>query len=111
LNIVDNQDRVIQRRSAGADQIVTMSLIGALAKCSVEEGPIVMDTPFGRLDRGHRKKILRWVSALGTQAVLFVQSGEFERDRDLGALDGRVGREYSLRRVGASSSRIEVTSG
>jgi len=108
LNIVDDRDRVINRRSAGADQIVTMSLIGALAKCSVEEGPIVMDTPFGRLDRGHRNKILQWVATLGTQAVLFVQSGEFERDRDLGTLNGRVGREYLLKRLGATSTRLEA---
>lgn len=108
LNIVDDKDRVISRRSAGADQVVTMSLIGALARCSVEEGPIVMDTPFGRLDRGHRNKILRWVSTLGGQAVLFVQSGEFERDRDLVIIEGRVGREYVLRRLGATSTRIEV---
>lgn len=108
LNIVDERDRIITRRSAGADQVVTMSLIGALARCSVEEGPIVMDTPFGRLDRGHRNKILQWVATLGNQAVLFVQSGEFERDRDLGMLNGRVGREYMLKRVGATSTRIEA---
>lgn len=108
LNIVDDRDRVINRRSAGADQIVTMSLIGALARCSVEEGPIVMDTPFGRLDRGHRNKILQWVATLGSQAVLFVQSGEFERDRDLATLGGRVGREYMLKRLGATSTRIEA---
>lgn len=108
LNIVDDRDRVIARRSAGADQVVTMSLIGALARCSVEDGPIVMDTPFGRLDKGHRRKILQWVAALGGQAVLFVQSGEFERERDLPALEGKVGREYLLRRLGATSTRIEA---
>ena len=52
LEIVDSNDRVIRRRSAGADQIVTMSLIGALVRCAVRQGPVVMDTPFGRLDRG-----------------------------------------------------------
>lgn len=108
LSIVDNQDRVIERRSAGADQIVTMSLIGALARCSVEEGPIVMDTPFGRLDINHRKRILQWVAELNSQAVLFVQSGEFDRDRDLPTLNGRVGREYKLRRLSATSTRIEA---
>lgn len=107
LEIVDELDRVIKRRSAGADQIVTMSLIGALTRCAVREGPIVMDTPFGRLDRGHRDRILRWVPTLGTQVVMFVQSGEFDRDRDLSILGGMIGREYRLRRVTATYTEVE----
>jgi DNA sulfur modification protein DndD len=107
LSIVDSNDRVVTRRSAGANQVVTMSLIGALAKCAVEEGPIVMDTPFARLDMGHRARILKWTAALGSQVVLFVQSGEFDRSRDLKHLDGRVGCAYVLRRVGTSSTKIE----
>ena len=106
LNIVDANDRVVGRRSAGADQIVTMSLVGALAKTSVEEGPIVMDTPFARLDLGHRSRILRWAPTLQTQVILFVQSGEFQADRDLQSLDGRVGRSYELLRVGPNSTEI-----
>lgn len=108
LSIVDANDRIVSRRSAGANQVVTMALIGALAKCSVEEGPIVMDTPFARLDTGHRRRILEWTAALGTQVVLFVQSGEFDRTRDLKFLDGRVGRSYVLRRVGTNATRIEA---
>lgn len=107
LSIVDANDRIVTRRSAGANQVVTMALIGALAKCSVEEGPIVMDTPFARLDTGHRRRILEWTAALGTQVVLFVQSGEFDRTRDLRFLDGRVGRSYVLRRTGTNATRIE----
>ena len=108
LKIVDENDRVIDLRSAGADQIVTMSLIGALAKCAVDEGPIVMDTPLGRLDQRHRNNILNWISTMGSQVILFVQSGEFNRSRDLPQLGGRVGREYMLRREGSSRTRIEV---
>jgi hypothetical protein len=39
--------------SAGSEQIVALSLIGALNRCATREGPVVMDTPFGRLDRRH----------------------------------------------------------
>jgi len=110
LKIYDEQKRPIDMRSAGADQIVTMSLIGALARSAVEEGPIVMDTPFGRLDRTHRSNILKWVAAMNSQVILFVQSGEFERERDVHLLDNRVGREYVLRREGATKTRIEAMS-
>jgi len=110
LTIVDDRDREIRKRSAGASEIVTISLIGALGECSVEQAPIVMDTPFGRLDNTHRTNILRWLSSRKTQSILFVQSGEFVRERDLMHLGNRVGREYTLRRVGSSSTAIEVLS-
>ena len=108
LKIVDHNDRIVQRRSAGASEIVTISLIGALGECSVEQAPIVMDTPFGRLDNLHRANILEWLASRSSQSVLFVQSGEFERDRDLVHLKNRVGREYRLRRIGNASTQIEV---
>jgi DNA sulfur modification protein DndD len=108
LQIVDDADRVVERRSAGASEIVTIALIGALGECSVEEAPIVMDTPFGRLDNAHRANVLRWLSKRSSQSVLFVQSGEFVRDTDLQFLQGRVGREYNLRRLGPTSTQIEV---
>jgi len=110
LTIVDDKDREIRKRSAGASEIVTISLIGALGECSVEQAPIVMDTPFGRLDNTHRANILRWLSSRKTQSILFVQSGEFVRERDLMHLSNKVGREYSLRRVDSSSTAIEVLS-
>lgn len=110
LTIVDDKDREIRKRSAGASEIVTISLIGALGECSVEQAPIVMDTPFGRLDNTHRANILKWLSSRKTQSILFVQSGEFVRERDLMHLSNKVGREYSLRRVGSSSTTIEVLS-
>ncbi len=107
LKIVDGNDRVIEKRSAGASEIVTISLIGALGECSVEQAPIVMDTPFGRLDNAHRANILEWLASRKSQSILFVQSGEFVRERDLVHLKNRVGREYKLRRLEASSTRIE----
>jgi DNA sulfur modification protein DndD len=108
LQIVDGNDRPVERRSAGASEIVTISLIGALGECADDDAPIVMDTPFGRLDSKHRANILEWLASRDAQAILFVQSGEFIRDRDLSHLKNRVGREYRLQRLGASSTRIEV---
>lgn len=41
-------------RSAGFEHIVALSLIGALHKNAPLRGPIIMDSPFGRLDPIHR---------------------------------------------------------
>jgi DNA sulfur modification protein DndD len=101
LSIVDGEERTILDRSAGAEQVVALSLVGALNRCAVREGPVIMDTPFGRLDVGHRKNILEFVPSMSSQVILLVQSGEFDRQRDLKHLAGRVGREYWLVRDGS----------
>jgi DNA sulfur modification protein DndD len=106
LEIVDSRKRIVSRRSAGAEQIVAMSLIGALVRCAVRQGPVIMDTPFGRLDRGHRRRILEWAPTIGTQVMLFVQSGEFDRERDYQYLGGKVGREYRIQREASNRSSI-----
>jgi len=106
LEIIDSNKRIISRRSAGAEQIVAMSLIGALVRCAVRQGPVVMDTPFGRLDTGHRRRILEWAPTIGTQVMLFVQSGEFNRERDFQYLSNKVGREYRINRVASNRSSI-----
>jgi len=106
LEIIDSQKRIISRRSAGAEQIVAMALIGALVRCAVRQGPVIMDTPFGRLDTGHRRRILEWAPTIGTQVMLFVQSGEFDRDRDFKFLGNKVGREYRIQREAANRSSI-----
>lgn len=108
LQIVDTQGRVIHERSAGAEQVVALALIAALNRAAVREGPIVMDTPFGRLDNAHRKNILQFVPTMGSQVILLVQSGEVDASRDLIHLEGRIGRQYRLVRDGApTKSRIE----
>ena len=106
IELVDQQGRIMERPSAVAQQILAMSFIGALVRCAVRRGPVIMDTPFGRLDLGHRKSILGWVPTLGTQVILLVQSGEFDRDRDLGYLNNQVASEFVLERVSATRTSI-----
>lgn len=112
LSLLNDRGRVIPDRSAGSEQIVALSLIGALNRCATKEGPIVMDTPFGRLDRRHRANILKFAPNFGPQVVLLVQSGELERDRDLTDLAPFIAREYRIERDGASdrSCFVEITS-
>ena len=45
LTVVDHQGRSLSMISAGANQILTMAFIGALAECSVDEAPMVMEQP------------------------------------------------------------------
>jgi len=69
---------------------------------------MVMDTPFGRLDRGHRNAILEWVSTFDRQVILFVQSGEYEPARDGHLLGNKIGREYSIDRLTPTRSEVNA---
>lgn len=109
LDIIAGNDRVIRERSAGAEQIVAFALIGALNRSAVRKGPIVMDTPFGRLDRQHRGNVLSFIPTMSEQVILLVQSGEIDEDRDLGSLEKRISHHYKLIRDGAPTrSRIDL---
>ncbi len=83
LTILDANRIEIQVRSAGAEQVVALSLIGALNRNAVRRGPIIMDTPFGRLDPKHRENILKFIPTMAEQITLLVHGGEVDRDRDL----------------------------
>ena len=106
LYILDADKNEVAVRSAGAEQVVALSLIGALNRNAVKRGPMIMDTPFGRLDLTHRANILRFLAGMTDQVVLLVHSGEVDRERDLAVIAESVQREYELQYI--SSSRTDV---
>jgi DNA sulfur modification protein DndD len=107
LTIVDDTNRQVTVRSAGAEQIVALSLIDGLSRTGRAAGPIMMDTPFGRLDLRHRENILRYLPTTTSQLILLVHSGEIRRETDLVPLDQRIGAVYEIREVNPRESRIE----
>lgn len=110
LTILDENGDRVGIRSAGAEQIVALSLIDGLARTGRAAGPVVMDTPFGRLDLNHRDNILRYLPQTTSQLVLLVHDGEIRKDTDLAPVASRVGKAYVIREVSPRHSRIEVQS-
>lgn len=111
LAILDEQGHEVTIRSAGAEQIVALSLIDGLARAGRSAGPVVMDTPFGRLDLGHRANILKYLPSTTQQLILFVHAGEVDRHNDLAQISSRVASIYEIKEVSPRHSKIEkVTS-
>jgi DNA sulfur modification protein DndD len=111
LTILDELGQPVALRSAGAEQVVALSLIDGLNRTGRAAGPIVMDTPFGRLDLNHRDNILSYLPTVTSQFVLLVHSGEIRPDTDLDAIAARVGAQYHIREISPRHSIIErVTS-
>jgi DNA sulfur modification protein DndD len=107
LSIVDTNGRKVPLRSAGAEQVVALSLIDGLNRTGRTKGPIIMDTPFGRLDLEHRDKILQYLPKVTSQFAMFVHSGEIRPDTDLAGILPRIGASYRIREVSPFQSVIE----
>jgi len=108
LQILDHNGADVPVRSAGAEQIVALSLIDGLSKAGRSAGPVVMDTPFGRLDTKHRKNILGYLPKAATQLILFVHDGEIRGSEDLNVIAHKIGGQYIIREISSTHSTIET---
>jgi DNA sulfur modification protein DndD len=107
LQIVDASGRHVAVRSAGAEQIVALSLIDGLNRTGRAAGPVIMDTPFGRLDLNHRDNILSYLPSVTSQFVLLVHSGEIRKETDLSVIAERIGVVYEIKEISSTQSRLE----
>lgn len=107
LNIIHRDSRVEEGRSAGAEHVVALALMGALQANAPLRGPIVMDSPFGRLDEGHTKNVVAALPTMAPQVVLLVHEAELRRNNVREILGARLLREYELVKVSARRTRIE----
>lgn len=105
LAILDDRGDKVPLRSAGAEQVVALSLIMALNK-SRRAGVVVMDTPFGRLDTVHRQNILETLPKLASQVVLLVHEGELTREDAPKYLGNALARSYSIHHPSPLRSEI-----
>lgn len=110
LSILDSAGREVSLRSAGAEQVVALSLIDGLNRTGRSAGPVIMDTPFGRLDMRHRDNILNYLPSVTSQFVLLVHSGEIRPETDLATVKDKIGAVYKISEVSETQSKIERAS-
>ena len=103
LNLIINGQQVT--RSAGAEQIVALSLIEALNHLGRRKGPMLMDTPAGRLDKSHRKNVMDYLPSVVTQLAFFAHSGELD-DENIYFDRSRIGKKYRINRMSSFQSNL-----
>ncbi|MDM5225005.1 AAA family ATPase [Cytobacillus sp. NJ13] len=106
LTIVHRDNKTVPIRSAGAEQIVALSLIGALQKNTPLRGPVIMDSPFIRLDEQHKRNVLKSLEIMAPQVMLLVFEGELKPEIARDELLGRLKAEYKLQRLSARHTEI-----
>lgn len=105
LEIIDSRGDIVAGRSAGQEQVVALSLIAALNRNARSGAPVIMDTPFGRLDPEHRSNILRFLRHFADQVFLLVHGSEVS-DADLAIIAGDIQAEFELHRDDADRTTI-----
>ena len=111
LTIIHKDGEAIPIRSAGAEHVVALSLISALQNNAPIHGPVVMDSPFGRLDENHKRHVVRCLPTLADQVTLLVYRSEVDPQVVREELKGSLGHEYAINRVSARHSVLELESG
>lgn len=106
LTIVHQDGSDIPVRSAGAEHVVALCLMGALQNNAPLRGPIVIDSPFGRLDRGHTRNIVRTLPSMAKQVVLLVYDDELPPDLAREELKSKLRGEWRLDRRSARHTEL-----
>lgn len=107
LNIVLQDGTIVPGRSAGYEHVVALSLIGALHKNAPLQGPIIMDSPFGRLDPTHKRNIVSILPCMANQVMLLVYTDEIDEQLTRESLAGNLISEKRLTRISSMHTRIE----
>jgi len=108
LEIVQLDGTVEQLRSSGIEHIIAVSLIGALQETSPVRGPVVMDSPFGRLDSDHSDRVMKLIPNLAPQVLLMPHDKELEVGGASDVLDpSQIIAERKLRKISRNQTVLE----
>ena len=84
VSLIDKDGLTVNKNelSAGEKQICAISVLAALARTSRRKLPIIIDTPLGRLDSTHRKKLIKNYFPYASHQVVIL-STDTEVDKQL----------------------------
>ena len=97
----------VSEKSTGENQVISLSFIASLvnqakernkAKTTFFKGgvyPLIMDSPFGALDREYREKIAQHIPDLADQVIIFASNSQWSKEVDEKCRPF-IGKEYSL---------------
>ena len=71
-------------------------------------GPIIMDSPFGRLDPTHKKNITKALPLMSDQIILLAYTDEIDGQTARQVLGSTLKKEYRLRKYGSFHTAIEL---
>jgi DNA sulfur modification protein DndD len=98
LTLLDSNKEQIEKTtlSAGEKQILMISIIWAIFKCSGRKVPFIFDTLLGRLDKTHKATVLNeFIPNCGRQAIILSTDTEID-EFHYNLLEDKIAKEYTL---------------
>jgi DNA sulfur modification protein DndD len=98
VTLIDSQKDQIEKAtlSAGEKQILLISIIWSIFKCSGRKVPFIFDTLLGRLDKTHRIALLtEFIPNCGRQAIILSTDTEIDEEH-YKILSPNMAKEYML---------------
>lgn len=95
-------ENVRQDNSQGQNQMLSLAFLLALAEYAREgidslSFPLMIDTPFGRLDQENRRNLIHHIPNIASQWILLVTDSELsDYEAECFIEDNRVGKQYLL---------------
>jgi DNA sulfur modification protein DndD len=98
VKLFDSNKELIEKStlSAGEKEILLISIIWAIFKCSGRKVPFIFDTLLGRLDKTHKAAVLsEFIPNCGRQAIILSTDSEIDQ-HNYTILENNVAKEYML---------------
>lgn len=107
---LNNREKDKTKLSAGEKEIYAISLLWALVQVSGKQIPIVIDTPYGRLDSKHRANLAKHYFKKASHQVLLLSQDEEIVKEYYKILEPAIASEYSIT-YNPETRTSEVTEG
>jgi len=98
LNYLSEDEKEVPKDSlsAGEKQLMVISILWALAKCSKKKLPVIIDTPLARLDSLHRTSLIKtYFPNAGEQTIILSTDSEIDASY-YKLMKENVGDEFTL---------------
>lgn len=92
----DNQEIDRASLSAGEKQLMVISLLWALAKCSQKKLPVIIDTPLSRLDSAHRSSVIQTYFPHASEQTIILSTDTEIDQAYYSMMKPNIGDEFTL---------------
>lgn len=82
--------------SAGEKQLMVISLLWALAKCSKKKLPVIIDTPLSRLDSAHRSAVIQTYFPQASEQTIILSTDTEIDQSSYDMMRPNIGDEFTL---------------
>lgn len=82
--------------SAGEKQLMVISILWALARCSQKKLPVIIDTPLSRLDSAHRKALITTYFPQASEQTIILSTDTEIDETYYGMMKPNIGDEFCL---------------